>query len=129
MMEEDFDNNPTERKIRITLHPLYNFMLFIYWAFVGVTVIRITLALIGWASFPATVTYYAAFAPAVVILFYTLLEEIVEDAVYTGTRRAMAEIIEHLEDMMPEVENELTVTEEDEERIITLFNSDPAGRA
>ena len=59
-----------------------------------------------------------------VILFYCLLEEVMEDAVYTGTKRAMAEMLEHIDDMMPE-----EITEEDSERIAALYNSEPAGRA
>lgn len=111
------DNNPSG----ISRRPVYRWAIYSYWAFASVVLMKILGASVGFWDFPATWLYFAAFGPAVIFFFYALLEDVIVDAVYEGTSRALVELIEHMDDELP--------TEEEEERIAALYNSEPAGRA
>lgn len=111
------DHNPKG----FTRHPLYTPTLVVYWIFVGAMVLNFLGSLVGFWDAPALWLTYVAIAPVTVFVFFAILEDVIEDAVYEGTRRAMSEMLEHMDDMLPE--------EDDVEKMEALYNSEPAGRA
>ena len=104
----------------ITSHPLYSPLLIVYWITVGAIILKIVGAFLGfWDQAPFWLIL-TAFGPAILFFFIAVFEEALEIAVYNGTKKAVEEILESLDDLP---------TEEDSERIAALYNSEPAGRA
>lgn len=113
---EEQDHNPNG----ISRHPLFVAAMIAYWIFVGATILKIGGALLGVWDYPEVWLYAAAFIPAVIMALLSLLEELIADAVYEGTKRAMDELLESLDDFPTDI---------DQEAIAELYNSEPAGRA
>ena len=111
------DNNPEG----ISRHPLYSPLLVVYWIFGSAVTLKLIGALVGFWEYPEWWLYSAAYAPAVIFFFYSLLEDVIEDAVFKGTKRALIEMLDHMDVAFP--------TEEDEEKIAKLYNIEPVGRA
>lgn len=105
----------------ISRNPLYKPLCAVYWIFVGAVITKIIGAFIGFWEYPVLWMYLAAFTPALVLFFYSLLQDMIADVVYEGTKRALEEMLEYIDDSLPE--------EFDEEKIAALYNSEPAGRA
>lgn len=115
--EEHIDPNAPKG---ISHHPLYKPALIAYWITASATILKILGAFVGfWDQAPFWLIL-TAFGPAILFFFIAVFEEALESAVYNGTKKAVEEILESLDDLP---------TEEDSERIAALYNSEPAGRA
>ncbi len=118
MTEEEHIDPQTPKGI--TSHPLYKPALLVYWITVGAIILKIVGAFVGfWEQAPFWLVL-TAIGPAILFFFISVFEEALEIAVYNGTKQAVEEILESLDDLP---------TEEDSERIAALYNSEPAGRA
>ena len=104
----------------ITSHPLYSPLLIVYWITVGAIILKIAGAFVGFWEQATFWLILTAIGPAILFFFISVFEEALEIAVYNGTKKAVEEILESLDDLP---------TEEDSERIAALYNSEPAGRA
>lgn len=115
--EEHIDQNAPKG---ISYHPLYKPMLVAYWITASAVIMKILGAFAGfWDQAPFWLIL-TSFGPAILFFFISVFEEALEIAVYNGTKQAVEEILESLDDLP---------TEEDSERIAALYNSEPAGRA
>lgn len=115
--EEHIDQNAPKG---ISHHPLYKPALVAYWITTSAVIMKILGAFVGfWDQAPFWLIL-TSFGPAILFFFISVFEEALEIAVYNGTKQAVEEILESLDDLP---------TEEDSERIAALYNSEPAGRA
>ena len=117
----DIIEESASKKISITKHPIYKQAIIVYWIFVGAVILKIVGSLFGFWSETSIWINFIAFGPAVIFVFYAILEDVISDAVYEGTSRALTEMLEHMDDELPD--------DEVQERIAALYNSEPTGRA
>lgn len=106
---------------KITHNPLYRPLVYAYWVFVVVVTGKWLGAFFSLWGEPSNWINVLAYAPLFVFIFYAILEDLIAEAVYEGTSRALTEMLEHMDDQFP--------SEEEQNNIAELYNSEPAGQA